>query len=269
MNEQDLAMMSGEANYNNVQLPVYDEIILNGNDGIITKVFKTKPKVKQTDEFGTEKEVYEREAVGKSIELVWLKLRRKLVEKTQDGIIRQTSEHNTKKDTVTIYHYNGQATQEGIPASTINGDTGLYPKMKVHQIIYAMDIADNHIYKIILKGGTISMQEKVEGAVLFYDYIGSMGKEEHFYTMTNVITGTPYKTKLGVKYYGNFTKGRGLAIDEQKVVGENMKEVHEKLKAYDESKATQKVDPLLTKPVDDIPSIDYGDEGVNVDDIPF
>lgn len=279
MNEQDLASMSGETNYQNVQLPVYDEIVLNGNDGIFTKIFKTKPKVKVTDELtGGEKEVFEREVVGKTVELVWLKLRRKLIEKTQDGVVRQTSEHNTKKDIVTIYHYNGQATQDGILASSINGDTGLYPKMKVNQIVYAMDIKDNHIYKVILKGGSLSMQEKLENATLFYDYIGSMGKEEHFYTMNNVMTGTPYKTKLGVKFFCNFTKGRGLALDEQKIVGEKMKEVHDKLKEYDDAKATKRVDPIKTtvagKGMDDIPSIDYGDidygdANVNVDDIPF
>lgn len=280
MNEQDLAMMSGETNYQNVQLPVYDELVLNGNDGIFTKVFKTKPKVQIIDELdGSTKEVYEREVVGKTIELVWLKLRRKLIEKTQEGVVRQTSEHNTKKDIVSIYHYNGMATQHGIEASTINGDTGLYPKMKVNQIVYAMDIKDNHIYKVILKGGSLSMQERLPTATLFYDYISSMGKEEHFYTMLNVMTGTAYKTKLGVKFYCNFTKGRGLAIDEQKIVGEAMLDIHTKLKAYDDSKATQKADPIKAptvagKGMDDIPSIDYGDidygdANVNPDDIPF
>lgn len=273
----DLASMSGETTYKTVSLPVYDEITLNGNDGTYWARFKTKPKVKQLDELTNEtKEVYEKAELGGKIELVWLKLRRQLVEKTQEGVVRQTSEHNTKTDYVAIYHYNGGATQTGVLASSINGDAGLYPKMKVNQLVYAMDIATGIIYKVVIKGGSLSMQEKLQNATLFYDYIGSMSKGEHFYTMTNVMTSTPYSTKLGKKFFSNFSKGRPLTPEEIEKVTVAMKDIHGKLTEYDNAKAvaTKTGDTVKKEGVVgagmDLPSIDYGDTGeVDPDDIPF
>lgn len=275
-NNDELASMSGEATYKTTSLPVYDEIGLNGNDGIFNVKYKTRAKIKEVDDLtGTTKEVYEKAVLGEKIELVWLKLRRQLIEKTQDGVVRQTSEHNVKSDYVAIYHYNGQATQTGILASSINGDAGLYPKMKVNQLVYAMDIATGTIYKVIVKGGSLSMQEKLQNATLFYDYIGSMGKSEHFYTMTNVMTGTPYSTKLGKKYFANFSKGRPLTPEEIEKVTVAMRDIHAKLTEYDKAKAvptkvgdTVKAEGVIGAGMD-LPEIDYGDTGVNVDDIPF
>jgi len=276
-NEQDLASMSGETTYQSVRLPVLDEIGINGNDGKFYVKRKTLPKEKVVDEFGETKETYPKEALGKTVELVWLKLRRQLIEKTNEGVVRQTNEHNTKTDVVSIYHYNGQATEHGILASEINGDDGLYPKMKVHQLVYAMDIATGHLYKLVIKGGSLSMQERPKEATLFYGYISSMGKDEHFYTMTNVMTSTIYKTSLGAKYYADFTKGRVLTEEEKATVKENMTRLHAIITEYDKSKVTVKADPInatSTAPLVEgkgmeLPDIDYGDTGVDVDDIPF
>lgn len=261
MNKQDMAALSGERDLRKVALPVYDEIALNGNDGIFYRKFKTKPKVKNGDN-----EEFEKAPIGNRIEYVWLKLRRQMVERNGEGTVRQTSEHNTKKDNVTIYHYNGQATEDNVPAESLNGETGKYPKMKVWQWIYAYDIDNNRIVKIKVKGGSLRMQEKLEGATLYYDYIQNMEKDEHFYTQTNVMLGTKYKTKLGDKFYSDFSKGRELTDEEVSKVASAMKLVVDQLREYDESK---KVAETLDAAVEDLPSIDYGDAGVNVDDIPF
>ena len=268
-NLESLASMSGEKTYKTVPLPVFDEITLNGNDGEYFERLKTAPKIKEKDELGAEREVFEKKPLGKSIEYVWLKLRRQLVERNNDGVVRQTSEHNTKKDFVSIYHYNGQATEDNILASTINGEDGLYPKMKVNQVVYALDLESQKIVKIIIKGSSLSMQEKLEDATLFYQYISAMEKDEHFYTMTNVMTAKPYRTKLGIKQFSNFSKGRALTEEELALVTEKMTIVHTALTAYDEAKAADRVVPGKKAVDDDLDTIDYGDTGVNLDDIPF
>lgn len=266
----DLSHMSGEDNYKASLMPKYDEISLDGNYGVYKVKHVTQPKEKVMED-GKEKEKYPTTEIGKRLELVWLKVRRQLVESSDEGTIRQTNEHNNKLDFVTIKHFNGQK-EETMMASLINGDTGKYPKMKVRQIIYALDLTDGHVYRVISKGMSNSMQTKpkeiVDGKevepVLYFDYIFNMGKDEHFYTQTNVMEAKEVKTKIGMKFYSNFSKGRDLTPEEMELVTAKMTEVHEAIVKYDSTRVTTKVVEEAE------PVIDYDDGAApNVDDIPF
>ncbi len=251
----NLDELSGATNYQSSQLPKYDEISLDGNFGNYNVKMKTQPRAKVVED-GVEKEKYPTQELGKSIELVWLKVRRQLVESDDKGVVRQTNEHDAKHETVTIKHYTGQA-EEKVLSSTIQGQTGIYPKMKVRQIIYALNLKNQNIYRIISKGMSNSMQEKPEDAVLFFDYIYSFKDEDRFYKTTTVMESREIKTKIGMKYYTTFKKGRSLTDEEQKLVAEKMQEVHT---------AVNKVSKVV---VDEPESIDYETGEVNVEDIPF
>lgn len=258
MSEIDLQTMSGENNMKTSGLPRYDEITLDGNYGKY-KVKEMTKELVEVVEGGVTKKKYPTYELGERIELVWLKVRRQLIESNDDGLVRQTNEHNTKNDVVTIKHWTGQG-NETMVANTINGNTGRYPKMKVRQIIYALNLEDGKVYRLISKGMSNSMKDKPEEAVLFFDYIFGMGKDEHFYSMTNVMESKEIKTKVGLKYYSHFTRGRALTEAEMELVKEKMKEVHDAVSAYDSS---------LSKVISE-PHVDAGDaDDVNIDDIPF
>lgn len=257
-NENDLAQMSGENNMKSSSFPRYDEITLDGNYGVY-KVKHITQELEEVIEGGVTKKKYPTSELGGEIELVWLKVRRQLVESSDTGLIRQTNEHNTKNDVVTIKHWTGQA-DENLVANTINGNTGKYPKMKVRQIIYALNLKDQKVYRLISKGMSNSMQNKPDDAVLFFDYVFGMAEDEHFYTQTNKMEARQVKTKVGIKYYSHFTKGRTLNENEMELVKKKMKEVHDAVSAYDESRSKIVPEPQV--------EID-GSDDINIEDIPF
>jgi protein tyrosine phosphatase (PTP) superfamily phosphohydrolase (DUF442 family) len=257
-NELDLQAMSGENNVKSSGLPRYDEITLDGNYGMY-KIKHVTQELVEIAEDGIIKKKYPTSELGNRVELVWLKVRRQLVESNDEGLVRQTNEHNTKSDVVTVKHWTGQA-DETMVASSVNGNTGKYPKMKVRQIIYALDLSDGKVYRLISKGMSNSMKDKPEDAVLFFDYIFNMPEGDHFYTQTNVMEAKSTKTKVGLKYYSHFTKGRDLTEDEMEIVKEKMKEVHDSVSAYDASRSKVVSEPQI--------EADASDD-VNIDDIPF
>ena len=258
----DLATMSGEKNIKATTAPRYDEITLDGNYGMY-KVKHITQELQEVQEGGVTKKKYPTSELGEKIEFVWLKIRRQLTESTDTGLVRQTNEHNHKNDVVTIKHWTGQA-DESMVASSINGATGKYPKMKVRQIIYALDIASGKIYRIISKGMSNTMKDKPEDATLFYDYLFGLGKDEHFYTMTNIMESNQAKTGVGLKYFSNFSKGRTLSESEMELVKEKMKEVHDATTLYDNTRVI--VQPSSSVSVD---TDSDDDDTISLDDIPF
>lgn len=253
----ELDAMSG-ASQQSAQLIKLDEVRLNGKDGVFTIKYKTREKVKEGD-----REVYPKEEIKGTLKLLFLKKRRALIEYGKGGtVVRSTNEHNTTSDTVKLTHNEGGKSEVGV-ASALREK---YPNLRTHEIIYAMNLETEETVRLIVRGSSLHMQEKVEGVTLFYDYLQSFTGDDKFYLYETEMTPKPVKTPLGTVYATHFARGRRITDEEFSVAASKIKELHLNTKAADAT--VQSSAPSAPKE-EDLDTIDYGDTNVNVDDIPF
>lgn len=270
MNNEQLAeldSMSG-AGQQSSSLINLDEVQLNGKDGTFNIKYRTKDKVKEGD-----KEKFEKKELGDILKVVFLKKRRKLVQRGKKGtVLRQTSEHSSSNDVVTLFNYETGKNEVGV-ASELRDK---YPEMRTNEVMYAMDLESGTVFRLILKGSSLHMQEEVKGITLFYDYLKEFTGDDRFYKYETRLEPKPVEGQLGTIYAINFERGRMVTEDEFKLIADKIKSFNASCVAYDlkNSKGGQISTPrevveLPTElPTVNLDEIDYGDE-INVDDIPF
>lgn len=141
-NEQDLAAMSGEAGYRGGRGLELNEVSLNGDGDVKEispgkyepvggyfrkKILIGKPKDEKPEEV----------KLGESITVVFLKIRRRLIERGNKGeVLRSTNEHNSKDDAVTLFEGSGKTAKRtnGI-ASDLREK---YEGLRTVQVVYAL-----------------------------------------------------------------------------------------------------------------------------------
>ncbi len=211
--------------------------------------------------------------LGKEINVVFLKIRRKLVERGEKGkIVRSTSEHNSPKESVVLYE--GENKEPGV-ASDLRVK---YPKLRTVQIVYALlclGEGEPELVKLTIKGASLGSEVKAKDVPDFYEYISSFSGEEHFYQYKTVLT--PVLEQGAKAYFAiNFKRGDKLGDKSYAFAMDRMKQVHENCTALDTQRAMRIVagatDPdIVPEPDADAPADkpDYPVDDINPDDIPF
>lgn len=277
---------SGEAAMGGVRLLTLNELSLNA-DGNIKEIEPGRYEKKggyfrKRVIIGNPKDQKPEEVkLGETITVVLLKVRRKLVHRGADGkIIRQTNEHNSLNETVTLYETETKQKRTGV-AKDLREQ---FPQLRTVQIVYALLLEGGtpELVRFVVKGASLGGETKVEGVTDFYAYISSFrGSGEHFYQYKTLLS--PVKVEAQQTYYViNFRKGEKLNDKGYAIALEYMKQVHENCTEVDTQRAMRVVEKAR---VEEEPQEqgrteeDYPDDasaedeepssGPNPDDIPF
>lgn len=278
-----LAEMSGEGTYRQQQALELNEVSING-DGSVKEVEPGK-FVRQGGFF--RKKLYvgkkrdekpEEEKLGERIEVVFLKIRRKLEERGRDGeILRSTNEHNSKHDAVTLFDTRTQTKTYGIAADLREKFEGL----RTIQIVYALLLEDEkppELVRIRIRGASLGSDSKPEGVMDFYQYLGSFAKDEHIWEYRTILT--PLMEEGKQTYFAiNFERGERLQAKGYEFAVKTLTDLHSQIVTQDTARMERmaKADIQVEEPPEDkfyedtpaeVATPDDTGE-VNPDDIPF
>jgi len=254
MNTKEL---TGQINYQSKERLILNEVLLNGDKGYLRKrvwVGRTK-----ADEMEKPQEV----ELGQTANVIFLKIRRKLVERGGKGeIARASGEHNTVNDAITIYEnreevFNGPAKEA----------RKRYEGLRTVQIIYAllsMPVSEPELVRVTVKGASLGSDSKAEGVFDFYQYLGSFGDDP----ICDFVTKLGVVQEHGMKDYYAMTFERGEKVPERlrPLVMEKLQLVHDYAMKYDAGKI-ETVKEVEARESGDV--IAYPDDEPNPEDIPF
>lgn len=259
MNKISLEEMSGErARAPQLKL---NEIGINGQTGqfIYRDILGGK---KQTPKG----ERYETREIGDSIKVVFLKVRRKLLAYQNDSNNLATNEHNHKSDFVTLFGVDGGAQRDS--AENLREK---FQNLRTVQVVYAL--YQGELVRLFIKGSSLGSESKEESEHDFYSYISSFkkdGRDDHFYECYTNLYKLKEDGKLGPYYCMGYKESERLSEEEMKAVAENMK------KAFDFSVEidnfygnVERKETTEEEKKEDLPIVDYGEEELNPEDIPF
>lgn len=212
--------------------------------------------------------------LGRGITLVFLKVRRRLVERGNDGkIVRSTGEHNSPQDIVTLYE-TATSTKLTGTASALRTQ---FPNLRTVQVVYSLLVTptkEPELVRFVVKGASLGSDAKAEGVMDFYQYISSFTGDDHFYQFKTVLTPIleeGKKTYFAIK----FERGDKLSEASYTVALVRMREVHENCVEVDKQRAARMVrdgeadihiDGSMSEPQ---PEVEYPTEEINPDEIPF
>lgn len=269
--KEKLINMSGENKGNTPKL-VLNKVKLNGKDGIFKKTLLTKPK--------NDKDRYDIEDLGDNINVIFLKIRRYLVKETNDGVMLQSSEHNSPDNMITLYNKEAQDTSG--KATDLREK---FPELRTIQVIYALLLTNNgaELIRLIAKGSSLGSKNKPEDSIPFYDYLTSFNRTgenpEHSFEYITKIISKSEKGPVGDYFAMSFEKGEKLSDDKMEKVSSEMAKVFEFTEEYDEYikekvgvPEIKKTETVTDIKKDDIDTIEYPtaeDENINPEDIPF
>lgn len=219
-------------------------------------------------------EQYPVEKLGTSLDVIILKIRRKLSWYRKEGgkaSIVQTNEHNTKFDGVMLYGLDG-GTKMG-RADDIRKEV---PQLRTQQILYVYvpsKVAGTAgiVARLVVKGSSLGSQTKADNVTGFYDYLGKVNEsKKHIHTIFTKISGVAESDYFTI----DFQQGAALTDAQVKKVETQIDEVHDFTTSsdsfYKERIASQLPVPASVEtelPV--IESEEYPQEEISPDDIPF
>lgn len=269
------AEASGEQNYKGTPGLTLNEVSINGDGDVEEttpgkfvrkggyfrkRVLVGRPKDEKPEEVN----------LGEAPRLVFLKIRRTLVERGDKGkVVRSTNEHNSKYDAVTLFA-DGKAVETGVAGDLRQK----YPNLRTIQIVYALLLGANEpeLVRFLVRGSSLGSEAKADTTTDFYRYLGSFGGDEHVYEYVTVVR--PVLEKSLKSYFAiDFKRGERLEPALYDVAMENLKSVHEKCVEQDRARAQRIARSATAAPTDDDteePSeAGYPTGDVNPDDIPF
>jgi hypothetical protein len=269
---------SGESAMRGARPLELNEISLNG-DGSVKEIAPGKFERKggffrKRILIGKPKDVKPEEvSLGNEITLVFLKVRRRLVERAREGeIVRSIGEHNSPSDAVTLYENATKLKFNGVAKDLREK----FPNLRTVQIVYALLVTpttEPELVRFIVKGASLGSEVKAEGVMDFYEYISSFTGEDHFYQYKTVLT--PVMEEGKQTYFAiKFVRGEKLSEKSYSVALERMKEVHENCVEMDTQRA-QRIVSATTTDIQLEPSDTSGDlppnmtEDIDPDSIPF
>jgi hypothetical protein len=279
MNQEfDPAAASGEAHYGGTRALELNEVTINGDGDAVEvngklerkggyfrkRILVGKPRDEKPEEV----------RIGTTATVVFLKVRRKLVERGEKGkIVRSTSEHNHKGDVVTLYRENEK------PITGIASDLrDQYPGLRTVQIVYALlceGTGEPELVKLIVRGSSLGSEAKAESTTDFYKYLGSFGKgadgeKEHFYQYKTVLR--PVLEQGAKSYFAiHFERGERLSEKSYEYAMAKLREVHEKCVEIDEARAKRVANSDVVPEHEVEQELEEGEakDDINPDDIPF
>jgi hypothetical protein len=211
-------------------------IRLNGQDG---RFELRKVKDGQVKDDKTGKLMYPTEELGFQTDMIFLRIRRKLVEKLQGRPDlapnpAYSTEHNHKGEKVIL------TTPHGTEYGTSDELRQKYPNLRTQQIVYALYRGD--LVRLTVKGSSLGSEAKPKEIMDFYDYIASFrenlnardGKKDHFYDFVTELHSLKEMGNLGSYYTMSFQRGHANSPEMMQTVAMAMKQVHEFVTASDE-----------------------------------
>lgn len=216
--------------------------------------------------------------LGTEVTLVFLKKRRKLVERGAEGkIIRSTNEHNTKQDAVTLFHKETNKRENGVAVDLREK----YPNLRTIEIVYALLVEgakEPELVRLEVKGASLGSEEKAETTTDYYKYLNSFKGDERFYHYKTVLKPVLEKGKKSY-FVIDFNRGEKLSDKSYEYAMDVLRDVHMKLVEADKIRASR-IGKFAEAPADDMPSsfrdgtrVPAGEEDVpqevTEDDIPF
>lgn len=264
-----LAEMSGETN-SSPRLAL-NEIQFNGKDGKYVYINKLGGRIRDEKDG---KEKYEKIDLGSSVSVVFLRIRRKLRQFVKNGNPLTTNEHNSKHDMLTLFG------SDKIIKGTNDELREKFAGLKTNQIVYCLlfkDEGEPELVRMVVKGASLGSNAKEKGEHDFYSYISSFkmnGREDHFYNYFTQLGVLSESGDLGNYYAIQYKEGEEVSPDlmDSDVVP-SMQKVYDYITASDEYYKTKNVQQLQKEQdaveKDDLDTVEYPDEEINADDIPF
>jgi hypothetical protein len=178
------------------------------------------------------------ERIGEVASVIFLKIRRKLVQRSGGGeIVFSTNEHTAATDAVDLYDSNGF-----VRSGSAKAIREAYPGLRTVQIVYALLLNgedEPEVVRIPIKGASLGSEAKDEKTTNFYDYLSSFVGEEH---MWQYITELHAVLEKGQKSYFCIDFKRGFPLDDTalKLALSHMKIVHEKCIEIDKARVAKR-----------------------------
>lgn len=253
MTKEQMAQMSGEGQYKRPQLLKLKSLKLNGDTG--------KFVITHLDEEKGADGKYRKEEIDGVPEVVFLKVRRRLIESTRDGLVRSTSEHNSTNDTVVLFNQKDNTTEKG----TSKELREKYEVLRTEQIVYCR--YNGNIVRLSVKGASLGSNTKAKTTTDFYTYLSSFQGTEHFFeTTTKLVPVQEGETRT--YWCIDFKRGTLLTDEQLAKVGEDMEKVFNSCKSFDEY--YQVATPAKIKEDQQSESaVEYPEEELDAKDIPF
>ena len=242
-NETDLAAASGESTYRSARALELNEVSINGDadarevDGKLVRkggYFRKRILAGRTKKDEKPEEVN----LGAPIKVVFLKIRRRLVERTSKGeIVCSTNEHNSKSNAVTLYVSATKEQKRGI-AEDLRKQ---YPRLRTVQVVYALLLdgkGEPELVRLTVKGASLGSEAKAEEVPTFYQYISSFPDGEH---MWEYVTELHPVIEEGAKTYFAIDFKRGKKLDERTLAlaKEKLMDVALNCRKVDEARAAK------------------------------
>lgn len=285
-NTEDLDKMSGVGN--GAKPFVLDLLSLNGDAEIkeVNGQYVTKGGFYRLLKLTTSKknEKPDEERLGETVKVVFLKIRRALQQRSNDGKLRAwTSEHTSPDDFVELKSSESQKVMIG----TARALREQFESLRTVQYVYGLLLRDGQepeLVKMRFKGAALGSQVKGKDVKTFYDYIYDERKDEagNKRHLRHVITELGCAKEEGKKTYFTvtFRDVGDLTPELQVIADEKLRDVHAKIIAIDAVR-DQRIAGLREKgaegkPVDtakdiqmDAPEGAQESEDFPADDIPF
>lgn len=281
----DPAAASGESAYRAPQLFRLNEVLING-DADVNEIepgkFERKGGyLRKRVLIGTPRDQKPAEInLGQSARLIFLKIRRKLVERGEKGkIVLSTNEHNTANEVVDMY-----GEKDFIEAGSAKALRERYTGLRTVQIVYALLLesptSEPELVRVMIRGASLGSEVKDAGATDFFKYVKSFSSTEHFWEW---VTQISVLLEKGQKSYYCMNFSRAEKLDDKFIAMaiEAMKKVHFNCVEVDNAKSVRRSvdsnqrpkheeDVVADEPTNDpAPPADNHLENVNPDDIPF
>jgi hypothetical protein len=208
--------------------------------------------------------------LGKEIQVVLLKIRRRLVERGKDGeIVRSTGEHNHPNDAVTLYEPGSKNRINGVARDLREQ----FPNLRTVQIVYALlcGKGEPELVRLTVKGASLGSEVKADDVMDFYQYIDSFKGDDHFYQFRTALSPVMEEGKQ-VYFAIKFERGEKLPDDKYEFALGKMEEVHKVCLEADHQVAARIVKAASGEPEEhevDTTLPEQMTEDVNPDDIPF
>lgn len=200
--------------------------------------------------------------LGDSLEVVFLKIRRKLsYYSKQNEKFVTTSEHNHKDETVFLFGPNIRGRASDLREQ--------YQMLRTQQIVYCL--WNGEVVRLIVKGASLGSQAEEQLATKFYEYLQSFEGSEHVHQFKTNIGTQDEKGKLGSYKVMDFQRGDKLDETELKDVEAQIEKIHSVTSAqdahYQKYSQEQITENEATPESEDSP--EYPEEDISPEDIPF
>lgn len=286
--ERELSDAAGETHWRRVAPFELNEVSLNGS-GEVSEIapgkferkggfFRKRILVGRRNRNEKPEEI----DLGKTVRIVFLRKRRRLVERggTDGKILRATNEHDIPSDVVTLYDSLTEKSESGVAK-----DLRIkYGALRTVEIIYALLITDANqpeLVRIPVRGASLGSEAKAETTTDLYRYIGSFAGSDHIWQSYTVLYPV---LEQGKQSYFAIDFKRGDRIDDEtiaKVVAPALRKVRDNCAAVDRARQERIVASATVVPAEpqgereEAPqegiagTEGYSEVDINPEDIPF